>query len=931
MIPSHVAFVADISNVLAKRGHKVTVIDNILRSDISNKLDPNIIEKIVEVKMAENVGKLVRKREIPAKFWSMRNEPEEQREVMEQLGKMFLEQCKHLVLRSEVLTELRNFEFDFGMHEVFDTCGIGIFEKLKIRKSVILSSAGMRDIVNEALGISGPLQASSILADYGSVVPFWETRRNLKFHSAWRNFFEVQSKELEQLLGVEKSFEELLRYSNLMFVNTHELADCHRPWSRRVYKIGGISFKTPKDLNENYTSLFANFSSIVLISFGTTTPSVLMPEVYKTTFLNVFSKFPETLFIWKYEMEDVFAKSYTGNNVVFRKFVPQTDLLESGRISLFITHGGQNSLLESLHSRTRSLVIPLFGDQHRNAQIALENRLVHVLNKKELSNAEMVENAVKTGLASSDQRLEVNLRGARQTSETLLIGAIESTYAAVSCPPNFESFPRFHSSDVILLLLDFSVVAAASLIFVSMTVVDNIFRYDVENELSTDIHQIISVEPSPEVTNLLNTGSLPIILWNSKASPEEQRAIMEGLGHVHRLQCAHLVTNSTLIAQLQAMKFDFAIHEIFDSCGIGILEAAGIRKTVIVSSTGPMDVVPIMLGVSETLDTPSLLSDYGSSLSIHQKRRNLKFLSAMLNFHEMQETWIGPLFRKIHGIKRPFSDIMRQANLLFYNIHEGSDGMRMRGRRSFDIGGIAFKDQKNLTEEYLWLLSDPRPKVLVSFGTAATSLRMPENLKKSLLKAMKQMSDVVFIWKYEQEDEFTNAEAATSNVIFKKFMPQTDLLGSRKIALFITHCGQNSLLEAFHAGVRVLAVPLFGDQHRNARLAEENGLIEIMPKKDIEASAKVVTAVRKALERNERLESNLLHIASLLRNSKSDAESLLISTIESTYSNEFPPDFQKFPQNLHPNTIVLLIDILLATVFLVITFAAFKFLRKSFW
>ncbi|EGT38999.1 hypothetical protein CAEBREN_23843 [Caenorhabditis brenneri] len=453
-----------------------------------------------------------------------------------------------------------------------------------------------------------------------------------------------------------------------------------------------------------------------------------------------------------------------------------------------------------------------------------------------------------------------------------------------------------------------------------VTVIDNIFRYDVDNELSPDIHQILTVEPSPEVTKLLNTGSLPTILWNSKASPEEQKAIMEGLGHVHRLQCAHLIENSTLIPKLQEMKFDFAIHEVFDSCGVGILEVIGVQKTVIVSSTGPMDVVPITLGVSDTLNTPC---------KPYKREIFKKFLFQLFYQTTTQDAIVSPLFKKKYGLKKSSGDIMRQANLLFYNIHEGSDGMRMRGRRSYDIGGIAFKEQNNLTTEYQNLLSDPRPKVLVSFGTAATSSHMPRNLKTSLLKAMKQMNDVLFIWKYESDDDFTKAEEMTSNVVFKKFMPQTDLLASGKISLFITHCGQNSLLEAFHAGVRVLAVPLFGDQHRNAKLAEENGLIEVLPKKDIETSSKIVEAVRNGLLRNEKIERNLIQVSSLLQNAKKNAENLLISTIESTYSVDPPPDFSKFPKNYHPNILIVLIDSALAMLFGLIAFVIFKLLRKN--
>ena len=42
--------------------------------------------------------------------------------------------------------------------------------------------------------------------------------------------------------------------------------------------------------------------------------------------------------------------------------------------------------------------------------------------------------------------------------------------------------------------------------------------------------------------------------------------------------------------------------------------------------------------------------------------------------------------------------------------------------------------------------------------------------------------------------------------------------------LFVTHGGQNSLLQAVYHGVPVLAIPLFGDQFDNAVRAEAKGL-----------------------------------------------------------------------------------------------------------
>ena len=50
---------------------------------------------------------------------------------------------------------------------------------------------------------------------------------------------------------------------------------------------------------------------------------------------------------------------------------------------------------------------------------------------------------------------------------------------------------------------------------------------------------------------------------------------------------------------------------------------------------------------------------------------------------------------------------------------------------------------------------------------------------------------------------------------------------------FITHGGYNSLLESALAGKPILAVPLFGDQYRNARVSERHGYGKMVDKKDM--------------------------------------------------------------------------------------------------
>lgn len=81
---------------------------------------------------------------------------------------------------------------------------------------------------------------------------------------------------------------------------------------------------------------------------------------------------------------------------------------------------------------------------------------------------------------------------------------------------------------------------------------------------------------------------------------------------------------------------------------------------------------------------------------------------------------------------------------------------------------------------------------------------------------------------------------------------------------------------------------------------------------------------------NFRLDQNIVLISSLLRNSKENAENLLISTIEATYSTEFPPNFSKFPKNYHPNTLVRLIDSSIALVFMLFIFVFVNHFRKNY-
>lgn len=63
-------------------------------------------------------------------------------------------------------------------------------------------------------------------------------------------------------------------------------------------------------------------------------------------------------------------KYYDQKNVFFYEFAPQIELLRQA--SLFITHGGSNSICESIAAKTPMVVIPLVNDEYLNAEMIVE-------------------------------------------------------------------------------------------------------------------------------------------------------------------------------------------------------------------------------------------------------------------------------------------------------------------------------------------------------------------------------------------------------------------------------------------------------------------------------------------------------------------------------------------------------------------------------
>ena len=61
------------------------------------------------------------------------------------------------------------------------------------------------------------------------------------------------------------------------------------------------------------------------------------------------------------------------------------------------------------------------------------------------------------------------------------------------------------------------------------------------------------------------------------------------------------------------------------------------------------------------------------------------------------------------------------------------------------------------------------------------------------------------------------------NIKLLKWLPQQDLLSHPQTKLFITHCGADGQFEALYHAVPMIGIPLFAEQHWNAKRAQYHG------------------------------------------------------------------------------------------------------------
>ncbi|EYB99347.1 hypothetical protein Y032_0123g1154 [Ancylostoma ceylanicum] len=308
----------------------------------------------------------------------------------------------------KLLESLKSENFDVGICELFDFTGIPVFEAIGL-KNIVGAHTTSCLMEGTAYAIGAPVIPSYMPASQGVTddSPSLVNRFiNILFtFTSW--YFQTSIARAAEIAMVEKLGDSATpiwdTVSNMSWIltNTEPLLEFAKPTLHKVIDIGGIGVAKPKPLDEKWHKILSLREHTILISFGSVAASIYMPYEMKVAIVDVVKSYPDVTFIWKYEEPgDSFAAGV--ENLFLSKWTPQVDLLADDRLTLFITHGGAGSMMESATGGKPLIVVPLFGDQTRNAKLIAKFGFGIMLHKSSLLDRSALRDAI--GRALKDER-----------------------------------------------------------------------------------------------------------------------------------------------------------------------------------------------------------------------------------------------------------------------------------------------------------------------------------------------------------------------------------------------------------------------------------------------------------------------------------------------------------------------------------------------
>ncbi|KAH7700730.1 CRE-UGT-54 protein [Aphelenchoides avenae] len=304
------------------------------------------------------------------------------------------------------------------------------------------------------------------------------------------------------------------------------------------------------------------------------------------------------------------------------------------------------------------------------------------------------------------------------------------------------------------------------------------------------------------------------------------REQMQNMVAINKFYGDDVLSNAAFLDGLRKERYDIGVAEAIDATAHEMFRVLRIKTTFATSATALSSMSTSPLGLPQP---PSFVPD------INDAPPSAPFMSYWERAHSLYR---GP----------NWPDNMRRASFHFINSNEVLDMARPVSHKVKYIGGAAMPRAKPLEGELLEVVDRARSGVIFfSFGSIVDTESMPAEVRDAFLRSFAKFPEFEFVWKFAGPGgNVSHYFDAYQNVHAFKWVDQVSLLANPKTKAFITHCGMNSLQEAAHYGVPLIAVPFFGDQTYNAAVMRHRGIGVCLSKTELTETA-VTEALRSVL------------------------------------------------------------------------------------
>uniref|UniRef100_A0AAF5HZV1 glucuronosyltransferase n=1 Tax=Strongyloides stercoralis TaxID=6248 RepID=A0AAF5HZV1_STRER len=402
--------------------------------------------------------------------------------------------------------------------------------------------------------------------------------------------------------------------------------------------------------------------------------------------------------------------------------------------------------------------------------------------------------------------------------------------------------------------------------------------------------KIYTASSHPTTIQLMTDNILLTDMWNRTNDFNRQVEMMNQFMTASNIQAKHTFYDKELGTFVKNQKFDIAFSELLHAHMFGLFKSWGIKVHVAGCATSLFDAMYAPFGLPfPSSYVPNLMNPYTDKMNYKERFNNViaNFINKLFIILKGRKMVLQDLFDEKYGEgKYDIRELVGDSSFVFINTNPLFNLPGAKTPKMIEIGGIGISESKPLDDFWINILKVRQHNVLLSFGSIAKSSLMPKNFKKSIIKTIKNLPNITFIWKYETpEDKIGDG---IDNLVLSKWIPQNDLLNSSKMSLFITHGGLNSLTELAYQGVPALAIPMFSDQFANSKLLERAGIGEYMPRDDLADSNKFTLKIVSIINNSEyRRKSKIL--SKMLRNHPFNAKKELRKYFE------FAAEFGKLP------------------------------------